>query len=260
LQFCLRLPPAPGVLTIATLAFVVALLVAMRTPHTPLAARTIRGAAAAADAVSQPRGGAAATLLRVAIAVVSCAALGFCYAAWRADGRLADALPTAWEDADLRITGVVDDLPQNDESGARFAFAVERVLTPGAVVPHRVSLAWYVLRTRGDKAAATPPAVHAGERWTLTARLKRPHGNVNPHGFDLEAWLLEHDLRATGYVRNDADNARVTAFAGRAGDHVQRARERVRERVGSALPEAPYRGVLVALAIGDQRAIPETQW
>ena len=240
LQFCARLPPVPGILTLAACALVLVALVGLRAQREPLVT--------------------ACWLLHVAIAVVTCAALGFCYAAWRADRRLADALPSAWEDADVRITGVVDDLPQNDESGARFAFAVERVLTPGAIVPHRVSLAWHVLRTRGDKAAATAPAVHAGERWTLTARLKRPHGNVNPHGFDLEAWLLEHDLRATGYVRNDADNARVIAFAGRAGDHVQRARERVRERVGSALPEAPYRGVLVALAIGDQRAIPETQW
>ena len=240
LQFCAHLPPVPGVLTLVACTLVLLALVALRAQPEPLAT--------------------AGWLLHVAAAVVTCAALGFCYAAWRADRRLADALPSAWEDADVRITGVVDDLPQNDDSGSRFAFAVERVLTPGAVVPHRLSLAWHVLRARDDQPLATPPSVHAGERWTLTARLKRPHGNVNPHGFDLEAWLLEHDLRATGYVRNAANNRRVTAFAGRAGDHVQRARERVRERVGRALPLAPYRGVLVALAIGDQRAIPETQW
>jgi competence protein ComEC len=239
LQFCTRLPPAPGVLTIIACALVVAAVVALRAP-------------------TERR--VAATLLRFAIAVTTCAALGFCYAAWRADSRLADALPTTWEDADLRITGVVDDLPQNDDTGSRFAFAVERALTSGAVVPHRVSLAWHAPRATRDAPVTAPPVVHAGERWTLTVRLKRPHGNVNAHGFDLEAWLLEHDLRATGYVRNDAGNVRITAFAGRAGDQVQRARERVRERVGNALPDAPYRGVLVALAIGDQRAIPESQW
>jgi competence protein ComEC len=32
-------------------------------------------------------------------------------------------------------------------------------------------------------------------------RLKRPHGNLNPHGFDYEAWLFERGIRATGYVR-----------------------------------------------------------
>ena len=51
-----------------------------------------------------------------------------------------------------------------------------------------------------------------------------------------------------------------TAFAGRPRDYVQRARESIRERIRRALPDAPYAGVLIALAIGDQRAIPEAQW
>ena len=198
--------------------------------------------------------------LRAAIAIVAASLFGFCYAAWRADVRLADALPPAWEATDVRVTGIVDELPQNSDTGSRFAFAIERVITAGAVVPHRVSLAWYAPRAAREQAPPNPPIVHAGERWTLTLRLKRPHGNVNPDGFDLEASLLEHDLRATGYVRDDAANVRVSAFAGRAADYVQRARERMRERISRALPGAPYEGVLVALAIGDQRAIPEAQW
>ena len=198
--------------------------------------------------------------LWASLTVVAACLFGFCYAAWRADARLADALPPAWEETDLRVTGVVDELPQNSDSGSRFAFAVEHVVTAGAVVPHRVSLAWYAPRAPREETPQHPPIVHAGERWTLAVRLKRPHGNVNPDGFDLEAWLLEHDLRATGYVRDDPANVRVSAFAGRADDYVQRARERIRERIARALPGAPYEGVLVALAIGDQRAIPEAQW
>jgi competence protein ComEC len=198
--------------------------------------------------------------IRTTLTVACVAAFGYGSAAWRAELRLADALPEAWEDVDLRVTGIVDDLPQNDAAAARFAFAVEQVHTAGAQVPRRVSLAWHAPRVTGDDAPAPAPRVHAGERWTLTLRLRRPHGNVNPHGFDLEAWLLERGLRATGYVRDSTQNARVTPFVGRPGDHVQRARERIRERVFAALPDAPYAGVLVALAIGDQRAIPEAQW
>ncbi len=194
-----------------------------------------------------------ATLLALAAATV----LGFGYAAWRAELRLADELPPAWEDRELRVIGVVDDLPHNTETAARFAFAVERTLTAGAVVPHRLSLAWFAPRAANDAAA---PAVHAGERWTLTVKLRRPHGNINPDGFDLEAWLLERDLRATGYVRDDPANTRVAAFAGRATDWIQRAREAIRARIASALPGAAYAGVLTALAIGDQRAVPESQW
>ena len=195
----------------------------------------------------------------VVAACVGAGVLGFGYAGWRAETRLADALPPQWEGVDIRVVGVVDDLPQPVERGVRFAFAVERIVTPEAMVPARLSLAWYAQRAK-DGEVVDIPAVHAGERWTLVVRLKRPHGNVNPAGFDLEAWLLEHDFRASGYVRTDAGNARSDVFAGRANDYVQRARERIRERIMAALAGEPYAGVLVALAIGDQRAIPETQW
>ena len=104
------------------------------------------------------------------------------------------------------------------------------------------------------------PALGAGERWRLVVRLKRPHGTVNPHGFDVEAWLLENGFRATGYVRDAEANGRLAAFSGRATDYVQRARAAVRARIVAALPGAPYAGVIVALAIGEERAIPEAQW
>jgi len=129
--------------------------------------------------------------------------LGFAYAAWRADVRLADALPPEWEGKDIALVGVIDDLPQVTERGKRFAFAVERVETPRAIVPRRLSLAWYGQWQKGG-ATDEVPDLAAGERWRLVVRLKRPHGNVNPGGFDLEAWLLENGLRATGYVRREA--------------------------------------------------------
>ena len=67
-------------------------------------------------------------------------------------------------------------------------------------------------------------------------------------------------MRATGYVHPEGLNARRDFFAGRTSDYVQRARERIRDRIVAALGQAPYAGVIVALAIGDQRAIPEAQW
>ncbi len=185
--------------------------------------------------------------------------LGFGYAAWRAEARLADALPARWEGEDIMLAGVVDELPQRSDRGTRFAFAVERIETAGAIVPRRLSLAWYAQRHQGGAIDPVPDLV-AGERWRLVVRLKRPHGAVNPHGFDVEAWLLQHGLRATGYVRSGERNARLDAFAGRPSDYVQRAREEVRARIVAALPEARFAGVIVALTIGEQRAIPEAQW
>jgi competence protein ComEC len=206
----------------------------------------------------------AAALLITALSV---GMAGFFYAAWRADSRLADALPPAWEGQDIELVGIVDDLPQPADGGTRFAFAVEKILTPDAVVPSRLSLAWYngwprdgVREGAKDGAKVAIPEIHAGERWAFTVRLKRPHGTVNPHGFDVEAWLLQNEFRATGYVRADDDNHRVDAFAARATDYVARARESIRARILGALEGRRYAGVIAALAIGDERAIPNEQW
>ena len=207
-----------------------------------------------------------------AMLYVGCAVLGFGWAGGMAKLRLADQLPEAWETRDIEMTGVIASLPQRFERGERFEFVVESVHTDGASVPRRILLSWY--RDRADPAAREPDtdveeaetsgrnlhAVHPGERWRLFVRLKRPHGNANPYGFDYEAWLLERDLRATGSLRAREPMQRLADFVPRPAYAVERLRELVRDRFLDTLPAAPYLGVLMALAVGDQRAIPNTQW
>ena len=193
-------------------------------------------------------------------ALVLCFVAGWGYAAWRAEIRLADQLPSVWEGQDIQIIGVIDELPKRSyDDSIRFAFAVEEVLTADALVPQRVSLAWYPSWQRGMRLDDVPD-LRAAQRWQLVVRLKRPHGNANPHGFDYEAWLLENNLRATGYVRKNEQNKKLDEFAGRAIDYVQRERERIRKRILTTLNDRPYAGVISALAVGDQRAIPQEQW
>ncbi|MDR2788052.1 MAG: DNA internalization-related competence protein ComEC/Rec2 [Candidatus Accumulibacter sp.] len=194
--------------------------------------------------------------------------LGFAWAAWRAECRLSDRLPEDWEVRDIRLVGVVAALPQGFERGERFAFDVESVDTPGASVPERILLSRY--RARDDAGEDGTNGVDAegpggwrvrpGERWRFTVRLKRPHGNANPHGFDYEAWLLERGIRATGVLRARDEMARLEDFVWRPAYVVERMRFMLRERFLADLPRAPYAGVLVALAIGDQRSIPGAQW
>lgn len=178
---------------------------------------------------------------------------GFFWAALVADSRLRESLPEPLEGVDQPLTGVIASLPQGFAQGTRFVFDVEH--SAEEAVPSRLSLNWY----RGSAGEALP-VIHAGQRWRLMVRLKRPHGSYNPHGFDYEAWALERDIRAVGYVRDDAGNSLLDDFAPRPGYALERLRERVRENLGSALADAPYAGVLIALAIGDQRAIPKAQW
>lgn len=186
--------------------------------------------------------------------------LGYAWAAGVATLRLADALPAGVEGRDIHVVGVVSKLPQRFENGTRFDFAVESADAP---VPAHISLAWYPGWRREAEEEALPadaPEVHAGERWRLTVRLKRPHGNLNPDGFDFEAWLLEAGIRATGLVRPAPDNRRLDAFVITPGNLIEGLREAIRSRIFAALPEAPYAGILVALAVGDQQAIGSGQW
>ncbi|MCX8086932.1 MAG: DNA internalization-related competence protein ComEC/Rec2 [Rhodocyclaceae bacterium] len=185
--------------------------------------------------------------------------MGFAWAAGFAHWRLADALPAEWQGRDIRVTGRVSGLPQAFERGVRFVFEVEAADGPA---PKRLLLSWYRRIERIEEEAeeeadfAALPVPRGGERWRLVVRLKRPHGNLNPHGFDYEAWLFERGVRATGYVRPSVQNARVAP----AGLSIDAWREGLRARLMRALPEAPYAGIVAALAIGDQQAVPNEQW
>jgi competence protein ComEC len=169
--------------------------------------------------------------------------------------KLADYLPPEWEGRDVRVRGVIAGLPEVTDRGARFEFDVEQVSTPLARVPRRITVFWY-----SEGSRAPPPSLHAGERWDLSVRLRRPHGLVNPNGFDFEAWLLERGIRATGYVRAEPSNRLVQSMVWRPSYLVERAREAIRNRVVSALPGESSAGVLVALAVGDQQAISRNEW
>jgi len=191
--------------------------------------------------------------------------MGFAWAGLFAQHYLAQELPKEWEGRDVTVVGVVDSLPYHFEQGVRFNIAVERIIGSDdaiPVLPRRLALSWYSA-FRMDELQAVGK-VQPGERWQLTVRLRRPHGNANPYGFDYEVWLLEQGLRATGYVRPDQrltlKNERLDEFVPGFGNVVQRSRAWLRDRIHATLPDSEYAGVIVALVIGDQRAIDQSDW
>ncbi len=193
---------------------------------------------------------------RLALIAFACVAVGFAYAGWRAQMRMADALPWAWQGVDVRVEGVVADLPDRDTQGERFNFRVERILTPGAQVPMQVRLTWPAPEWNGR---AILERLKAGERWQFTLHLKRPHGTANPNGFDYEAWLLAHNIRATGTVRKQPEALRI----GRSLlplDQLQALRDKLRGEIHASLGNHSQTGVIVALAVGDQNSIPHANW
>ena len=210
------------------------------------------------------------------------AALGFFWAAALAQASLTAQLDKADEGRDITVVGIVASMPARVSGGLRFNFALERVLNAdqktepdNALLPRLpalISLGWYVNRPPpGQPADAMPDGdwVQPGERWQLTLRLQRPHGNANPYGFDYEVWLLEQGLRATGYVRPDQakgapgaryKNQRLDAFVWGVQNVVELCRSTLRQRILRVLAGKPYAGVIVALVVGDQRAIEQSDW
>ena len=192
-------------------------------------------------------------------ALVGAALIGFGASGWRAAERVADALPEALEGQDLAITGVVASLPQRSASGLRFRFEVEAATLRGQAVhvPSLLTVGWYE-GMHEDAALSQPQGeLRAGQRWRYTLRLRQPHGNLNPHGFDYELQLFEQGVRATGYVR-DAPAPELLDRA--AGFPVERLRQRVRDAIEASVSDRRAAGVLAALAVGDQGAIEREDW
>jgi competence protein ComEC len=212
--------------------------------------------------------------LLLAAALLCGAMSGAGLAGWRAVAYASGALEPALEGRDLQVVGVVSQMPQRSESGTRFHLDVEsaRWADPDAdappSAPARIALGWYAQGTglwgRASEgrapSASTVGSLHAGERWRLTVRLKAPHGNLNPHGFDSELWLWEQGVHANGYVRTGARDAAPEYVATTWLHPVERAREAVRDAVFERVADRRQAGVIAALVTGDQGAIDRADW
>ncbi|MCC6213001.1 MAG: DNA internalization-related competence protein ComEC/Rec2 [Burkholderiales bacterium] len=187
-------------------------------------------------------------------------AIGFCWALAMAQARLADRLAPELEGRDIEVVGIVAGLPAAGERSLRFEFEPEHAAVK---LPARILLSWYRNPFDDDLREGQPAsqalAVHPGERWRFAVRLRRPHGNANPHGFDYEAWLLERGVGATGYVR-PRGSALLLGSRNSIPDRLEKFRESVRDRFKLALGETPASGILAALAVGDQRSISAEEW
>jgi competence protein ComEC len=184
-----------------------------------------------------------------------CAILAWSACGLRACAFAGTALEDGLEGRDIAVTGVVAAMPQQSEEGARLLLAVEAAQLGGQPVtlPALVMVGWY-----SAQAAAPPEALRAGERWRMTLRLRKPHGNRNPYGFDYELWLWEQGIQATGYVRSDAPGPQRLATTWR--HPVEQARQAVRDAVFAQVSDRRLAGIVAALLVGDQAAIERADW
>ena len=187
---------------------------------------------------------------RPLVRLLAAALLGYLWAASAAQLRMDDALPRQWDRQTLAFSGYVSDIPQTGKDGTRLLFTVEQTLTPGAHVPATVQLFW--------RSPAPPP--QAGERWLLHARLQRPHGMVNPNGFDLEGWMLQQGVGASGSVDKHypAQRSSQTAYAPAA--LLARWRAAIDQDIHRHVSDTRTAGTLSALVVGSQSEISRDDW
>lgn len=193
----------------------------------------------------------------------------------QADRGMAQRLSVAQEGRDYTVVGHVVSMPVVSDRGSRFVFAVERCTDAGDDCPdhRRVRLSWQRFGGSGDETPqrqrfgdsdGTTP--QAGERWRLHVRLKRVHALYNPNAFDAELRALEEGIAANGYVRSarkgHLPNERLDGSDRSVGVVFERVRTWLREAMHGALAaaRADSAGVLVALVVGDQNAIPAYWW
>ena len=237
----------------------------------------------AASLAATLRSGRGAVVGRQLVALLLALLVGFAVTGLRATAFQAGALAPVLEGKDIEVTGWVLAMPQRADDGLRFRFAVESARLDGALVqlPAQIYLGWYAgfggrepapsLADADNPDAPIAPAVlltlqrqpqnlRAGEHWRMTVRLKAPHGNSNPHGFDYELWLWEQGLQATGYVRAGTRDTPPERLAESWRHPVEQARQAARDAVYARVADRQLAGVVAALLVGDQNAIERADW
>jgi competence protein ComEC len=171
--------------------------------------------------------------------------LGFAWAAWHGGLALDARLPANLEGKDLRVEARVAGLHDVDARAVRFDLLIERAFDGTTPVPvaGRARLASY------DRIAVPQP----GSTIEAIVHLRRPRGTQNPGGFDFERYALERRYIATGYLR-EIRSATAPAWS------LDAIRAGISSRIARLSGDPAAIGVLRALAVGDQSAIPRPAW
>lgn len=169
---------------------------------------------------------------------------GFIWASGFAYDYFNQVLPPDLQGQDLLIEGEVIGLPNINARRVRFDFKVKQA----ADLPSKLRLSWYYPEYK----------ISAGQQWRFYVKLKRPHGMLNPGGFDYEKWLYAQGVGATGYIRQ-THKAKLLATSSDwftvslwRQSYLTLLSKQAISREGMAL--------IKALTLGDKSAISSQQW
>lgn len=182
-----------------------------------------------------------AALLQSRTRLLAMLLLGFGLTELTLQQRLQQRLPEAMSGTPITVTGVVSSLPQTDARSIRFDLDLSHSEPP--LPMRRIRLSWY----QGH------PQVQAGQQLQLQVKLRRPHGMVNPAGYDYERQALLRGIDASGYVVRATGPTDPTLT-------LHALRERGSQRLQEVLGDNRASALLRALVYGDTRFLTDADW
>jgi len=172
--------------------------------------------------------------------------LGFTWCLFYAHWILDWSLPKSLEGKYITITGYIDSLPQIEEYCEKFSFAIDHI--ENRPQKAKIQLSWY----------NNYPLLKVGDRWQLQVKLKRPRGTMNRGEFDYEKYLFQNKIRATGYVKSNTINHRLSSHW--YNYPIGRFRQYLEQGIYQALHNSQLQGVIAALVVGSRNGISAKEW
>ncbi len=206
----------------------------------------------------------------IGLAIVCCS-FGYVWTEYLKGHKDLTILNEEFDGKSVMLTGYIDGLPRIGKSSIQFTFHIELVdgVNKPSSFPERVSLTWFLRDSdlwkkeesiasqndAGVKTVFTP-----GQQWKFKAKVNRPRGLLNPHGFNVERWMYVQNLGASGFIQVNSAEL-LSNWTWEFTPIVERVRYGIREKIMNSLgADAPYVGVMSALVMGDQAAIAQEDW
>lgn len=172
--------------------------------------------------------------------------VGFTWANFRAQRLLSWHLPESFINKPVQIEGRIIALPKISALSAHFNFKMNELDgQPTAVI---VYLSWY----------GQYPALHVGDRWRLTVKLKPPHSLRNPGTFNYQRWLFVHGIRATGSVVSKKPQHLLHRNAWRFP--INHLRQQIQFIIQQSVVHVPLAAILNTLTTGSRSLMSVSQW
>jgi competence protein ComEC len=164
---------------------------------------------------------------------------------------LESTIDNALEGRDLIVEGAVLGVPVSRGRYVQFDFELRLLELDGKPYPFPDKIRL--------KSYQNQDQFRANQLWRFTVRLKRARGLQNPGSqFDYETWLFSNRIRATGYVRNDANNRLLNSR--RSFFSVSQLRSDIQKFIEQHFDKSPETGILSAVLVGLRGNMDQSIW